>query len=326
MQGFQRLMRSLGHDPEPILLGCGLDPAALSDEDHPVPVQAAFDVMAAAVEQTGLEDLGLRAARFQDISMLGPLALAMQHSPTLQDAMNYLSRYLFVQSPALSMSLHLLAADSAELRYDPSDGGHLRVVPQVFDHGIGLAHVVLRGLAGGQYRLQAVSLRHTPRGTLRPYLGFFDAPVRTGQAHCGLCFSPAILGAPVLSARPALLKVAAEYLNQHFPEPSRIGARVRLALTHSIATSILDKTAVAALLCIHPRTLQRRLQAEGTSFEEIRDQVRRQAAIRYLADGRYPIGRVAGLVGFAEQSALTRFCRKVFQATPREIRSRSLSK
>lgn len=327
MQGYQPLMRSLGHDPLPLLARCGLSAEMLANEDNLVPIQAAYDLLALSVAHTGLEDFGLRAASIQDVTVLGPLALALQNSPTVGEALSVLTRYLYVQSPATCMLLvrpSTQVPGAVDLRYEPTDGGRLRVCPQVFDHGVGLAHNVVRMLAGERYELLAVSLPHVPRGSMRAYEQFFGVNVRTGQAFCALHFAERMLSASVKTATAAFLKVATDYIARHFPAPeTRVAPRVHLALSRALGSRFVGKATIASMLALHPRTLQRRLADEGTSFEAIRDAVRRQAAMRYLTDTQYPLSQVAGLVGFTEQSTFTRFCRQKLGGTPAALRQGS---
>ncbi len=77
---------------------------------------------------------------------------------------------------------------------------------------------------------------------------------------------------------------------------------------------------ISRLLTMHPRTLQRRLAAENTSFATILDDVRRRQAHRYLTTTEMPMSQIAHLVGLADQSILTRYARRWWNATPREIR------
>ena len=74
------------------------------------------------------------------------------------------------------------------------------------------------------------------------------------------------------------------------------------------------------MLGIHPRALQRRLRAEGESFEAIKDGVRREIALRYLKDASIPLIRVAKMLGYSETSALSRSCYRWFSASPRQVR------
>ena len=77
---------------------------------------------------------------------------------------------------------------------------------------------------------------------------------------------------------------------------------------------------VADLLNMHPRTLQRRLTSEGTTFERVRDDARRRLAEIYLANDVVPLAHVAQLLGYASQSVLTRSCLRWFGKTPLAMR------
>jgi AraC-like DNA-binding protein len=77
---------------------------------------------------------------------------------------------------------------------------------------------------------------------------------------------------------------------------------------------------VALMLNVHPRTLQRRLTEEGTTFEKMRDDVRREMAQAHLANDVVPLAQVAHILGYANQSVLTRSCLRWFGKTPLQVR------
>jgi AraC-like DNA-binding protein len=80
---------------------------------------------------------------------------------------------------------------------------------------------------------------------------------------------------------------------------------------------------VARLLLMHHRTLNRRLKAEGTTFQELLDEVRFEAACQLLDTARIPITEIAVSLGYAETSAFSRAFRRWSGATPVERRRRS---
>lgn len=324
LQGYAALMAELGADPRPLLRRHGLSAARLADEDALLPLGAALDLMEDSAQATGRDDFGLLLARRQDISQLGPVALAMQNCPSVAEALDCLARYLFVQSPGIAMSLQrpgALGAGSFDLRYEITAPG--RQPPrQGYLQGLAVGHHILALLAGDRYRLRAVSLPLRPAGPLRAHAAYFGAPLRVEQPHAVLHVDDACLQAPVRAANPTLLRVATDYLAAHFPGLQHaLAPRVRLALSHALVDASTDKAAIAAALAMHPRTLQRRLQAEGTSFDAIREELRHRHALRYLTATRLPLSQVAGLLGFSEQSALTRYCRRCFGRTPSALRA-----
>jgi AraC-like DNA-binding protein len=324
LQGWTALMAELGADPKPLLRRHGLSAVALADEDAQLPLAAVLDLMEDSARLTGRSDFGLLLARRQDLSQLGPVALALQNCPTVAQALDCLARYLFVQSPGLAMSLRCpgqLGAGTVDLCYHITAPG-AQFPRQAYIQGLAVAHHMLGLLAGSGYRLRAVSLPFRPEAPARAHARFFGAEIRADQPHCALHVDAACLDAPVRGANPALLRIATGYLAAHFPGPDRtVAPRVRLALSHALVDASTDKAAIAAALAMHPRTLQRRLQAEGTRFDAIREELRRHQVLHYLGGTRLPLAQVAALLGFSEQSALSRYCRRRFGRTPSAIRA-----
>jgi AraC-like DNA-binding protein len=68
-------------------------------------------------------------------------------------------------------------------------------------------------------------------------------------------------------------------------------------------------------------TLQRRLRQEGTSYQSLLDEIRRELALDYLRDGKHSIADVAFLLGFSDQSNFTRAFRRWTGTTPRQVLS-----
>jgi AraC-like DNA-binding protein len=95
---------------------------------------------------------------------------------------------------------------------------------------------------------------------------------------------------------------------------------VRAIIERLLIAGNCTHTGVAAMLGMHPRTLQRRLREEGASFETIKDDVRRDIALRYLKQPAIPLTRVAELLGYSSTSVLSRSCYRWFSASPRQLR------
>lgn len=325
LRGFQPLVRELGGDPEALLRRFDLTPATLSSDDGMLSITAHDLMLDAAAETLGCPDLGLRLAERQDLSILGPLAIAVESSATVGDALECASRFLFVHSPALKIAVEpdprgvrgvVAAIYRKDLRESPYS-------PQAMELGLGLFHHVAALLLGGVTGLRSVEIPHAPLSPVQRYLDFFGADVKFGASSGALRLERSLLDTGFDSADATIRRFAMDHLAARYPDPDTATApKVRGVIADLLSTGSPEIGQAARLLAVHPRTLQRRLAREDTTFETLLDQVRRDAAHRYITTTSLPLTQVAALTGFAEQSSLSHAVRRWFSMSPRELRNR----
>jgi AraC-like DNA-binding protein len=323
LRGLVPLVDGLGGDGAALLARFGIPPDALDSDESLVRTAAARRVLEVAAAELECPDIGLRLAERQDAGVLGPLAVAIENSSTLGEALDCSRRYLFVHSPALSLGL---VPDPegrpglVGLRY--AGTGLTALGPQVVDLGLGLLHRITVLLSGGPYGLRSVHLPHPPLAPVARYTGFFGADVRFDRPDAVLRLPAAITSAPVPGGDRRLRDLALDYLGTHFAAPDQtVTAQVRLLLGRTVGSAPARITTIARLLQLHPRTLQRRLAAESTTFEAVLDDVRRTVAHHLITTTDLPFGQVTAMVGLTEQSALTRAAHRWFGASPRTLRT-----
>jgi len=135
-----------------------------------------------------------------------------------------------------------------------------------------------------------------------------------------------LLHASDLEARPAnpdrqLYALATGFIDTSFPpEHTPLSERLRMLITRWLREGECTQERASAELCMHSRTLQRRLREEGSTFELIKDSVRRDAALYYLSQSNMPFVKVAAALGYWEVSTLSRSCYRWFSASPRRLR------
>lgn len=322
LRGFRSTVAELGGDADALAAEAGVPVEALDTDDLLVEDLAVATVLELAAARLACPDLGLRVASRQDLGMLGTLALAVQNSPTMRDALECTSRYLFLHARSLSLSLEpdpYGARGVVAIRYGTAPG--LPTPVQGTDIGLGVLHRMVTRLAGGAYGLRTVELPYDPPAPLRRYEEFFGVEVRPGRPAALLRVPSSLADQPIAGSDEGTRRIALAFLAGRSPEAAvDLTARVHAAVAQALGTAEVELAAVARLLAQHPRTLQRRLAAEGTSFGAVVDEVRRDAAWRYLTTTDLPLGQVAGLVGLSEQAVLTRCCRRWFGATPSAVR------
>lgn len=325
IRGFEALVHSLGGDPNRLLRRHRISVRSLRNEDALIPFRLASEMVEEAAAVLGCPDFGLRLARHYDPTILGPLAVAIQHSATVEEALRWASRYLFVQTPAMAIHLSVRGRQPklAELRLEFLTRGW-SVHRQTIDACLAGWHFMAQALARDHLRLQAVCLPHQPVAPLSVYRRLFGAPVRVAQPHAALLYPADALSARLRHPSKTLQGLAGDYLRAHYQAPpSSVTQRVRAAITQTIGLTPVKRPQVAAMMAMHPRTLQRHLLSEGTCYESILDDVRRNTAQRYLDSTQVPLKQLAGLLGFSQQSVLTRSCRRWFDATPTQMRTKA---
>ena len=86
----------------------------------------------------------------------------------------------------------------------------------------------------------------------------------------------------------------------------------------------MSREEVAEKLNISTRTLQRRLQEEGTSFLDVMDGQRKQKAEDLICRSQKSLKEVALDLGFSEPSTFYRACHRWFDSTPNVMREQAL--
>lgn len=185
-----------------------------------------------------------------------------------------------------------------------------------------LAHGILSWLAGNEVRIAEVHLAFPRPAFAADYGVIFPARVSFDSDASALVFDQAALGRP----QPKTKSESAEFLRQaprdwiftNYREHAW-SLRVREFLFQS---RWQECRLVDAAVALHktPRTLMRHLEKEGTSFQSIKDDLRRDIAIRDIRDAEKSIERISQDLGFTSTSNFHRAFRRWTGETPGSFR------
>jgi AraC-like DNA-binding protein len=188
-----------------------------------------------------------------------------------------------------------------------SDGSTGRRI--FIEYMLGILSQVLRGLGTRPVVPCEVFFSQREPAFADEYTRFFGAPVRFGAAEDGFALGSAQLAIRLRTANPAMLQKLEEHLAQLQAKHAALqtlSGQVRCAVESALQERIPSAEKVAKQLGMSVRTLTRRLDAEGTSYKKLLDEVRAALAARYLHDGKHSAEQVALLLGFSETSAFLR--------------------
>ena len=104
LRGYAALVSALGGSGPEFLAASGLDETEIAGRDAFVSLGVVERLLEGAASQLSVPDFGLRMAAQQDLDFMGPVAVAIENSRTIGEALECAKRYLFVHSPALSLA------------------------------------------------------------------------------------------------------------------------------------------------------------------------------------------------------------------------------
>ncbi|MBM7060816.1 AraC family transcriptional regulator [Pseudomonas sp. UL073] len=310
-----------GVDCQSLFIELGLDYAALTDADARFPQDGMTRLWERAVQLSGNPAIGLNMASVVRPSSFHVVGYAAMSSRNLKEGFTRLVRY------------QRIVAEGADLSFRPvGDGYGLilaihgdRLVPARQSAEASMAYTLAfcRWMISKPLRPREVRFQGDPPADLEPYRQVFQAPLRFNAEHYALIFERADLEAPLPSANEALAQLhdrfAGEYLARF--SGSRVTHQARQTLCRLLPQGEPKRDAVAQALHLSQRTLQRRLQEEGTSFQQLLDDTRRELAAQYLAQPNLTLLEISYLLGFADPSNFFRAFRRWFDTTPGEYRA-----
>ncbi|MDL9979048.1 AraC family transcriptional regulator [Microbacterium sp. ASV49] len=318
--GFIELVEELGADPDALLARAHLSREAVGDHDTFVNYRSVVAVLEAAAVATGAGDFGRRLGARQGLEILGPVGVAARTAPTVGEALQAIEKYFAVYSPAIGVGVRPGPGESTATFEWRLLVSHPPAHRQSAELALGVSCEVFRLLAGDDFLPLSVQLRHEALVDRSDYIRYFGCPVEFSASRYAILIPEGMLHRP-LKSDSAVHAVVQDYLNTIvIPTSSTTVDEVVKLIRRTLPTGALDLDLVAAQLAQHRRALQRQLAAQGTSFAELVDEVRREEAERYLRDTDMPLSQLAGQLALSEQSALTRACRRWFGATPSQVR------
>jgi len=309
------LIRQLGADPHAMLSRAGIDAEAIARPEGRVPYHALVKLLQEVAGETACPHLGLLAGRMWYLADLGVVGDAVRHSPTVGDALQLLvvHQHLSGEGGLKFLLRRGPVVDWGYAIYQPGVLGE-----QMYDAALAAAVNFMRELYGPAWLPSEVFLPYAKRDDGAHHRSFFKVLPHFNAEYCALRFPVEQLDMPVAAADPRRLRAAVEVLSKSHPEDLlrqvyRTVRRLLLEEQHS-------GDDVAQLLSIHRRTLNRRLQESGTSFQEILDQVRFQVARELLASD-ITLDDIAATLGYAAVTPFMRTFRRWSGTTPGRWRS-----
>src|SRR5690554_989521 len=247
--------------------------------------------------------LGLELGQSININQFGMLGYAILSCADLRSALRLGHKYHTLVDPAFTFEVVDLGETTAirlttHLPFEP----FYRLVCDVF---LGMFATLARFLTGNpNLDAKEAHLNHPQPDYVDAYYELTHCPVLFDQPRTEIIIDSHLLDTPLAMADQATAAMAeqqcADILARMGPKEGLI-AKVRRILLSSTG-NFLSVDEVASQLATSTRTLSRRLQDVGTSYQRILDVVRKEMSIEYLRNSNLPIEEVAALIGYSDPS------------------------
>lgn len=315
---WRTLLRDLGVRPADVLRCAGLPDDLLEQPSVRIASDDYHRLWEGIEHATGDRLLPIRVCEAARAESFSPTLFAALCSPNLLVAARRVGRYKALIGPIRFDVVEARDEVSVEMTWSST------VQPPASFVAMELLFVVTLARMGTRERIVPLTVvTPFPPEPHEAYETFLGVCVRPGVGH-RVTFSLSDATRPFLTSNDTLWSAFEPDLRRRLSdleEGASTAERVRSALLEGLPSGLVSMDAVASKLALSKRTLQRRVEAEGTTFAAILAQTREALARHYLQRTRLPTAEIAFLVGFDEPTSFYRAFRAWTGLTPDNVRS-----
>ncbi|MGB3431107.1 AraC family transcriptional regulator ligand-binding domain-containing protein [Achromobacter sp.] len=291
----------------------------LAEEQNRIPESVFIDVLDHCALAANIPTLGIEFAHWSDLHGFSLFCLLGDHCTTLLEASRLSRRYRHIETTSYDSRIEP-AGDETMIHYTilaPTRHGGVQYTEFLLAISVRFSRMIL----GEKWNPIRVEIRHPAPTDTRRHTEFFGCAVAFASKISACVIRPADLFIRTSRGNPRVLDYLVRQLDAFEREPSApSSAEVARMIDQELSCgrATLKNAAVAA--GVTPRTLQRRLAAEGTEFSLLVEQARLKLAEQFFKTERNPhLTQLAMRLGYAETSAASRFLQRQFGTGLREL-------
>ncbi|MEH6584445.1 MAG: AraC family transcriptional regulator [Halioglobus sp.] len=185
---------------------------------------------------------------------------------------------------------------------------------------LGITHRLSNWAIGQTIALDAVDITRDRPNYAHEYNFLFMSPIQFGQKLNRLRFAARYLDMPVIQKEQELeqfLSTPSIHLMTSHDSDRSLVSKIRTMIKEDVGGQFPEFDIIAKTLHMTTATLRRRLRAEGSSYQQLKDDIRRDTAIHHLSRGTLSMDQVAESVGFSEPTSFFRAFKRWTGVTPR---------
>lgn len=302
---------------------CGIAPDIVNDPDARIDKQKFIQLMLAVMRQTQDEFMGFGEGRISKPGTFSMMAHAVINCATLEKAIR--RGIKFYELFNLGVFGQLVRRDGeARLQFPTRTEVAFRA--NILEAVVFLSVRFLSWLIGQQIVPNKIcfDFESLDQGE---YASQFSCPVFYKQERTEIVLDERYLTMPLIQNALSLSKFLRSSLQELMDgdiENASLNAQIRSIISKEYGNNFPDFSVVCDKLNMTPQTLRRRLKEENTSYQEIKDNIRKDASVFYLSKPELTIDEIAMLMGFSEASSFHRAFKKWTGKTPSVFRQELL--
>jgi len=249
--------------------------------------------------------IGLRLGTESRPEQFDPVGLAALSTGTFGEAMRQVARHKQLSCPEEIIHSHTDDEWSIQFRWLLAQSNEPGILTDLC-----FAWVLSIARLGSGSRLSPLRLELArPPAYARALERHFGCPVAFGSARNALVFRAADARVPFVTHNAELLAMLAPQLDEELKKhkgQETFQDLVRATIQRKLAGRRPKMQEIAGELHISPRTLQRRLQDAGSSFQQVLEEARHQLARHYLTHSLLELNEAAYLLGYEDANSFVR--------------------
>ena len=316
------LLDSMGVDSAKVLRRAHLPQELLEKSRFLLTTDEAFAFGEAIAEVSGNPAIGLKLGTVARTQSFNPPGIAALCSETLGGAMEQIGRYKQLTCPEELVQRKADGEWTLRFRFLMTDQPEPPVLIQAgFAYLLSIARHGTDNKGFSPLRLELVDTNPP----LKPLKQLFGCSVVAGAQHNIMVLREADSALPFVTRNPELFEMLAPQLDQELRESRNTESfvdRVRLAIQEKLTGKRPAIEDIADVLRLSPRTLQRRLQDDGYSYQRVLEEARRHLARHYLAHSHLDLNDAAFLLGYNDAASFVRAFRAGEGVAPARCRDK----
>ena len=315
------VLEAHGHDISPLLSATDIPRFALEEPSYRIRFDQELNFIRRALATLARPTAGLEVGMRYNLAIFGVLGLAAACAPTMRELFHVVPTWPELSWGAIELTVWRTGDEEYVAFHENADVGDLG--PFFVERDTAATLALFRQNLGASVNPSRVSFRHPAPPDIGPYERYYRAPVRFEAEANQIHFPRSAWDSPPPQANAMSYRFYAnqcQRLSAVMQEPLSYADVVRSRLRASTPIPALPD--VVSALHLTRRTLQRRLDEEGTSFSALLNEVRLERARDLMRRSGWQNGEIARALGFDDASAFSRAFKSWTGTSPRKYRER----